>query len=515
MFKIKLLLAFAASLLLDYNLSAQTTLIPDVNFEQALIDMNIDSDGELNGSVLTSDVKQVTSLDVSGRNIANLTGIQAFEQLTALYCRSNILTSLNVQENSELEILDCSSNMITSLSVRNNLKLNTLHCASNKITEINVSFNTLLEQIDIGKNQLTNLNVKSNARLKVLNCASNQLSTLDVTDNWSLQYLDFSFNNIDLIYLISNVNLEYLNTSNNPLTTLNLISLSALKTIQMVDNDLLSIIYFDNNSKLEYISCHDNDLLSTIKIKGADALKYLNCSNNNLNELDTSENLLLENLYCQNNKISGLDLSLNVKLTFLKCNDNDLEYLNLRNGQNMLMTGGLTVVEGKITYMEGMNALRNELLTCIEVDDETLANTNTSPYDSWLKDDIATYSDDCQSFLEDDDGDGVNNGADLCPDTPSGETVDVNGCADNQLNIDDENLDRSISLYPNPVSNSLSIASETVQIDKIQIYSILGEKVKDVYSDFNNIQTENLSRGIYIIRIYSEKGHTIRKLIKQ
>lgn len=33
---------------------------------------------------------------------------------------------------------------------------------------------------------------------------------------------------------------------------------------------------------------------------------------------------------------------------------------------------------------------------------------------------------------EDDDGDGVNNSSDLCPDTPSGHAVDANGCSGNE-----------------------------------------------------------------------------------
>jgi hypothetical protein len=42
---------------------AQTTAIPDQNFEQALIDMNIDIDGVINGQVLTSDIDDVIELD--------------------------------------------------------------------------------------------------------------------------------------------------------------------------------------------------------------------------------------------------------------------------------------------------------------------------------------------------------------------------------------------------------------------------------------------------------------------
>ena len=52
---------------------AQTTTIPDTNFEQVLIDLGIDSDRVINNSVLTSDAASVSSLNVSGKGIIQLT----------------------------------------------------------------------------------------------------------------------------------------------------------------------------------------------------------------------------------------------------------------------------------------------------------------------------------------------------------------------------------------------------------------------------------------------------------
>lgn len=67
---------------------AQTTAIPDQNFEQALIDLNIDSDGVVNGQVLTADIENVVELDLSGLPttdiIWDLTGIQDFIDLEIL-----------------------------------------------------------------------------------------------------------------------------------------------------------------------------------------------------------------------------------------------------------------------------------------------------------------------------------------------------------------------------------------------------------------------------------------------
>jgi hypothetical protein len=84
----------------------------------------------------------------------------------------------------------------------------------------------------------------------------------------------------------------------------------------------------------------------------------------------------------------------------------------------------------------------------------------------------------------------------------------------NALNIDDEILSRSIKLYPNPVDDVLTINSE-IPLTKVEIYSILGRKVKEFNANFNSMRIDNLSNGVYIVRILAEKGSTSRKLIKK
>jgi hypothetical protein len=67
---------------------AQTTAIPDQNFEQALIDLNIDSDGVVNGQVLTADISGVTVLDFGSLTyeeiFIDITGIEDFLALEVL-----------------------------------------------------------------------------------------------------------------------------------------------------------------------------------------------------------------------------------------------------------------------------------------------------------------------------------------------------------------------------------------------------------------------------------------------
>lgn len=85
----------------------------------------------------------------------------------------------------------------------------------------------------------------------------------------------------------------------------------------------------------------------------------------------------------------------------------------------------------------------------------------------------------------------------------------------NALGVDDELLANSVKIYPNPVDNILTINSEMVPLTKVEIFSILGKKVKEVNTGFNAIPINNFSSGIYIVRMFSENGMTTKKLIKK
>ncbi|MBM78517.1 MAG: Por secretion system protein, partial [Crocinitomicaceae bacterium] len=62
-------------------------LIPDQNFEQALIDLGYDD--VVNGKLLTANIINVDSLDVFEKGISDLKGIEAFTSLKSLDCGGN------------------------------------------------------------------------------------------------------------------------------------------------------------------------------------------------------------------------------------------------------------------------------------------------------------------------------------------------------------------------------------------------------------------------------------------
>ena len=166
----------------------QTTLIPDANFEQRLIDLAYDT-GTPDGSVPTANIDTVTYLSVWNKNISDLTGIEDFTALTEFNCGNNGLTSLDVSNNTALTWLHCYSNQLTSLDVSNNTALTYLGCYNNQLTSLDVSNNTALTVLRCWDNQLTSLDVSNNTALTDLRCYNNQLTSLDVSNNTALGIL--------------------------------------------------------------------------------------------------------------------------------------------------------------------------------------------------------------------------------------------------------------------------------------------------------------------------------------
>lgn len=157
-------------LVIGYTAKAQYTFIPDAGFEQELIYQNIDSDGVVNGQVLTSDIENVTELIMEdGYGIEDLTGIQDFTNLEKLVILYSEITELDVSQNLQLKILDCSSNNLTALDVSSNTLLEELYIGNygidvgpfNLIEEIDLSQNPNIKILDAFDSPIKKINLKN------------------------------------------------------------------------------------------------------------------------------------------------------------------------------------------------------------------------------------------------------------------------------------------------------------------------------------------------------------------
>jgi hypothetical protein len=131
---------------------AQVTNIPDPNFEQALIDLGIDSDGIVNGQVLTSDIETVISLNVENKFIQDLTGLEDFAALENLNVSFNMMTSLSLTNNVNLKelIFNTSFNLV-DIDVSNNINLQSLRSSYSLLTQLDLTNNPNLLELILGE----------------------------------------------------------------------------------------------------------------------------------------------------------------------------------------------------------------------------------------------------------------------------------------------------------------------------------------------------------------------------
>ena len=99
----------------------QNVYIPDVNFKTFLVNnpvINTNGDSEIQVSE-AGFACCLGTMDCSGLNISDLTGIEAFASLSGLDCSNNNLTSLDVSNNTALADLNCAFNELECLNMKN------------------------------------------------------------------------------------------------------------------------------------------------------------------------------------------------------------------------------------------------------------------------------------------------------------------------------------------------------------------------------------------------------------
>lgn len=200
------------------------TIIPDENFERALIDLGYDD--VMDQFVITSNISKIETLDVSGRGIKKLEGIRYFTNLKVLWCERNKLYKLEeISEISGLKVLICNNNSLDSLNISENKYLTTLECNNNVLKWLIL-----------------------NESVQTLSCSFNHLQFLDLSESRQLEELICSENIIRHMDLSNNKKLSLLHCQRNALQTLNLKNLN---------NDLLADFNATYNPELNCIEVSD------------------------------------------------------------------------------------------------------------------------------------------------------------------------------------------------------------------------------------------------------------------
>ncbi len=76
----------------------------------------------------------------------------------------------------------------------------------------------------------------------------------------------------------------------------------------------------------------------------------------------------------------------------------------------------------------------------------------------------------------------------------------------------DEVFANNIGVYPNPVSDVISILT-TESIEKIELYNSLGQLIMDKNQQTKQLNVEGLKSGVYFLKIYSGSRSTTKKVL--
>ncbi len=287
---------FFLILILAEHVSGQTTVIPDTNFRKFLVQK---FPTYLNASqqlINAQAAKYTGSLDCSGLNISNLTGIEKFTKLTELYCYNNTISNLD--------------------SVKNLADLTNLYCYNNPLKSLpSLSKMTKLSQLSCGLTQLTALpDLSTNTSLTIISCFTSQITAIPgLSKLVNLQNLLCYENPLKTIEDLSNLkNLNTLMCFSNELTDIpGLSKLTALQTLIAGNNPIVSFPDISNLTQMWSLLIWNCNLTTPPDISKMKSLFVFDVNINKLTSIpDFKNNLNLRVLHAMNNQLDSLpDLS--------------------------------------------------------------------------------------------------------------------------------------------------------------------------------------------------------------
>lgn len=126
--------------------NAQIVNIPDPHFKDALLNHDLFGgdpiDTNQDGEIQVSEAEAITVLIVGDPflqgQIQDMTGIEAFVNITELYCYRNQISTLDLSENVALTYLECQENQLLSLNLAENIALEYLDCSDNLLVSLDV-----------------------------------------------------------------------------------------------------------------------------------------------------------------------------------------------------------------------------------------------------------------------------------------------------------------------------------------------------------------------------------------
>jgi Leucine-rich repeat (LRR) protein len=521
----------------------------------------LDVSQNINLETLDCTNNALTTLDVTQNN-----------SLRTLNCSSNnTIESLDVSNNRLLETLNCMQNDIAVLDISNNIRLTDFDARINNLTCIQVwdvdfanqnwsekidalaSFgescyttisdekfeqalidkefdDTLdgyiltsraneIEQLIIPSKQISDLSgIEDFTALTFLNVSNNNLTSLDVSHSTSLSSLIVDNNELERLDISTNTSLFSLTANNNYLTCIQVYDeafantnwskgIDATASFSEDCDDMWTVeVDKDVKNILAIISGIDKDNDGEITLKEAKEFSgNLDLSNKNIKNIEglqAFENITSLNL--SGNKLKDLSALTGKTITLVRkttgkkkqvsakaskletliVSDNSFETLNLEelkdlkviNVSNNPNLATLSVKNGTNASVTSFNATNTPNLSCIIVD-----NKNANYLNAWAKDNKASF------------------------------VANLNDCRNKVLSTS-EFVSNDVKIYPNPVTNILSVESVR-DLDYIEIYNLLGKRL--LRTEKTEVHFSNYTSGIYLLKIISNNQIVTKRVVKE
>jgi len=345
------------------------------------------------------------------------------------------------------------------------------------------------------------------------------LIDLDVSACKSLESLTFDeCRNIHSLDLSNNKALKYLGCSQMPISSLDLSSNKAL-TILGCSQTQITSLDLSNNPALMQIDCHRSQI-NSLDLGNNTALETLYCWESKITSLDLRNNTALVNLWCSNNYISSLELGSNTTLMDLVvCENNQLPLSNLYNiaqklnNSQQVFLGRQTLPSQTVEINEPVDYSDQKefggIATVFTVQKDGVPATSS---DYTILDGIFTFKTHGNYKI-------IMTNAAIGYDTE----VVVNFIV--PLGISKHPQDEiNVIVYPNPTTGELIIENGSLnliqgKIENVEVFDVYGRKISShhliISSSHHKINISHFPAGVYIVKILTEEGVFVKKIIKK
>ncbi|WP_281988794.1 T9SS type A sorting domain-containing protein [Aquimarina aggregata] len=281
--------------------------IPDVNLKQALVDnlvINTNADTEIQ---VTEAEAYTGNLNLFSKNIIDMTGIEAFVNIKALFVEDNNISSIDLSSNTLLKYLSISKNQLDSLDVSNLLNLTNLVCTKNSLSSLDLSTNVNLTYLLCDQNQLSSLDVSGNDKLETFICGYNDMTTLILpSSSTSLKRFACNNNLLESIDVSPFPNLEVLTCSSNPVPSLDLSEISSLKSITCGNNNVITELDVSTQKGLTHLSAGFSRKLSSVNVKNGN---NINMTTLYLRSIAPTAKICVDDVAYANEQFTNIDSS--------------------------------------------------------------------------------------------------------------------------------------------------------------------------------------------------------------